>query len=79
MVQVDEYLKFDDDFPNNNEGYLIMCIHDELVFDFDKKSLGNAPQMIKKIMEDAGTDLGVKTPVDVERIDQKWSKGRLLK
>ena len=79
MIQVDNYLKFNDDFPDNNDGYLIMCIHDELVFDFDRKSLGDAPQKIRQLMEEAGIDLGVKTPVDVERIDQKWSKGRVLK
>ena len=79
MIMVDRELKYDDDFPANNKGYLIMCIHDELVFDFEKGRAKKAPAIIKATMEEAGKDLGVITPVDVKRVTQKWSEGKELK
>jgi hypothetical protein len=66
-----------------------MCIHDELVFDFDKWSCYSRRQdrkkktaskytsvadAIKSLMESAGDFFEVTTPVEVDRIDTRWSK-----
>jgi DNA polymerase-1 len=79
MIMVDQELKYDDDFPENNKGYLIMCIHDELVFDFELGKAKKVPTIIKAAMEEAGKDLGVITPVDIKRVTQRWSDGKELK
>jgi len=89
MISIDKWLQPDDDFPQNNHGKLIMCIHDELVFDFDKWSCYSRRQdrkkktaskytsvadAIKSLMESAGDFFEVTTPVEVDRIDTRWSK-----
>jgi DNA polymerase I-like protein with 3'-5' exonuclease and polymerase domains len=73
MIDANKWLSPDDDFPKNNVGKLIMCIHDELVFDFKKGKADGAAEKIKGIMETAGDLFGVVTPVDVDRIDNRWS------
>ena len=73
MIDANKWLSPDDDFPKNNVGKLIMCIHDELVFDFKKGKADGAAEKIKEIMEAAGDLFGVVTPVDVDRIDNRWS------
>ena len=73
MIDANKWLSPDDDFPKNNVGKLIMCIHDELVFDFKKGKADGAAEKIKEIMETAGDLFGVVTPVDVDRIDNRWS------
>ena len=58
---------------------LIMCIHDELVFDIAKEDYSK--DLVKKItecMEDAGKSLGVATPVDAKKVTTKWSQGKEL-
>jgi DNA polymerase I-like protein with 3'-5' exonuclease and polymerase domains len=77
MIAVSNWLKPDDDFPKNDKGKLIMCIHDELVIDYDKsvgrKKLSAVPRNIKRLMESAGDMFEIVTPVDVDRIDNRWS------
>ena len=58
---------------------LIMCIHDELVFDIAKKDFSeDLVKQITKCMEDAGKSLGVATPVDAKKVTTKWSQGKEL-
>lgn len=82
MVRVQEYL----DFLNSSstKGYfMVMQVHDELVFDFPKGS-GPDPwktnrakiRKIQKIMEEGGVDIGIPTPVGVEYHDESWAKGQ---
>lgn len=77
MIAVNDWLKPNDDFPQNDKGRLIMCIHDELVIDYEKsvgrKKLSAVPRRIKKLMESSGDLFDVVTPVDVDRIDNRWS------
>ena len=78
MIKLSAWLGMDDDHPENNPAHLIMCIHDELVFEFEKGKTRHAPKTIKSLMEEAGTELGVSTPVDVKRIPNRWSVGKVL-
>ena len=75
MIAVSNWLKPDDDFPKNDKGY--HGIHDELVIDYDKsvgrKKLSAVPRNIKRLMESAGDMFEIVTPVDVDRIDNRWS------
>ena len=58
---------------------LIMCIHDELVFDIAKEDFSeDLVKQITKCMEDAGKSLGVATPVDAKKVITKWSQGKEL-
>lgn len=58
---------------------LIANIHDELLFQFPKSypylSIGRT---IKRIMEKAGQDLGVNTPVEAKLITTNWAEGKKL-
>lgn len=78
MIKLSAWLGMDDDHPENNPAHLIMCIHDELVFEFEKGKTRHAPKTIKTLMEESGTELGVSTPVDVKRIPNRWSEGKVL-
>jgi len=62
--------------------YMILQVHDELVFDFPKGKgkkpwLTNLPKIrtIKRLMEQGGDDIGVPTPVEIEYHAEDWSKG----
>ena len=79
MININGWLKPQDDFPKEEEGHLIMCIHDELVLDFPKGKTQKLAEEIQKLMELAGTELGVTTPVDVDRIDSRWSDKKGMK
>jgi len=71
MIRVDRYLQA---LPPDY--HLIMTIHDELVFDFPQRK-GNAAiaRKICKLMETSGRDIGLPTPVDIQRIRTNWASG----
>jgi len=61
--------------------YMIMQIHDELVFDFPfEPDMGNLPkiQECKRLMELGGDDYGIPTPVDIEYNPENWSEGETV-
>lgn len=67
------------------DGYLILDVHDELVFDFPKR--GDPTQgdpkrsnlwrirKLQRLMEQGGEDIGVPTPVGCEYHPDNWSEG----
>lgn len=91
MIRCQEYL---DNFNENRvlkaRAYMIMQVHDEIVFDFPKSKLDptieykgfnrlrcNLPEIKKlaKLMERGGDDIGVPTPVSVEYHPDNWGEG----
>ena len=79
MIRCYKYLS---DLPGY---YLMMQIHDELVFDFPAGSgrepwRTNLPKIrkVRRLMEQGGEDLGVPTPVSVEYHSNNWSEGEGL-
>ena len=60
--------------------YMIMQVHDELVFDFPKGKKQNLPKIRKlaKLMEQGGDDIGIPTPVNIEYHAETWSEGVTL-
>tara|TARA_R110000803_G_scaffold3285_2_gene11184 strand:- start:11132 stop:13099 length:1968 start_codon:yes stop_codon:yes gene_type:complete len=73
MLRVYEYLK---DLPDY---HAVMTIHDELDFDFPKSNRNlEIIQDIADLMELSGDDIGMPTPVDVERHSINWSKKESL-
>jgi hypothetical protein len=83
MVRVQEFL---DDLNRRRKGgyYLIMQVHDELVFDFPRGQDGyktHQPIMreIAKLMAQGGEDIGVPTPVSCEYHPIDWSEGITVK
>lgn len=63
------------------DAYIVMDVHDELVFDFPASTSTtedtNLPKIsiLRKIMESCGDDIGVPTPVGIERHDISWDIG----
>jgi len=58
--------------------FMIMQVHDELVFDFPKSTMAESLkriQRIKRAMEKGGEDIGVPTTVGVEYHPHNWSEG----
>ena len=63
--------------------FMVMQVHDELVFDFPHmKNHGNLPKIrkIKRLMEEGGRDLvvstgSIPTPVSCEYHEHNWSEG----
>jgi DNA polymerase I-like protein with 3'-5' exonuclease and polymerase domains len=57
------------------DGYMILQVHDELVFDFPAGN--NLPKIrkLKRLMEQGGDDIGIPTPVSCERCVDNWSEG----
>ena len=61
--------------------WMIMQVHDELVFDFPYKARhGNLPKIkkIRRLMEQGGDDICIPTPVSIEYHDSNWSEGVTL-
>jgi DNA polymerase I-like protein with 3'-5' exonuclease and polymerase domains len=66
--------------------YMVMQVHDELVFDFPKGT-GKEPwqtnlpliKTIKGLMEQGGTDIGIPTPVSCEYHPVSWDVGLTIK
>ncbi len=83
MIRVQAYL----DKLNARKGskgyYMVMQIHDELVFDFPEEphsirhNLANLSKIrkIQKLMERGGDDIGLPTPVGIEYHPKTWSEG----
>lgn len=73
------------------DGWMVMQVHDELVFDFpkvgnpadDKGKVWTAKQTsnlwrvleLKRLMEQGGKDIGIPTPVNVEYHTESWAVG----
>lgn len=74
MVSCDEYMQ-------SSLGYLTLQVHDELVFDFKHTKVEPLTTLrgIKYRMEQAGMAVGVKTPVDCERIICDYASGKKVK
>lgn len=70
MVRCQDYL---DQYPGY---YLIMQVHDELVFDFPAGGKKNLPKirMIKRLMEKSGEDIGIPLKVSVSYHPNNWSE-----
>ena len=79
FVDCDRYLT---DTQGDHGGFTTLQVHDELVFDFEKRSQAKIESEViprlRKLMEDAGAFYGMKTPVDVDRITRSWAKGESL-
>lgn len=79
MIKVQAYLdQWNIGLKHRQGYYMIMQVHDELVFDFPQKSkMGNLPiiRKVQKIMESCGDDIGVPTPVSVTYHLNNWSEG----
>lgn len=73
------------------DGYLIMQVHDELVFDFPKSAVHPKDdtgrfrrsnlwrvRKIQSLMEQGGKDIGVPTPTSCEYHEHNWSEGVTL-
>jgi DNA polymerase I-like protein with 3'-5' exonuclease and polymerase domains len=89
MIRCDEQLgrwRRDDGF----DGYMVMQVHDELVFDFPQSirtvrapggklrtEYGNLGRIktIQRLMEQGGEDIGVPTPVSCECHAETWAEG----
>jgi len=71
MIRVQEYL------DTLKGSYMIMQVHDELVFDFPKAKKRNLPKIrkIAQLMEQGGEDIGVPTPVSIEYHPVSWDTG----
>ena len=74
MNRIDAYLQ-----TLGDEYKIIMTIHDELVFDFPKRKTNiRKVKVIKELMEQSGEDLGLPTPVEVDRIRTNWAEGESI-
>jgi DNA polymerase-1 len=61
---------------------LVLQIHDELIIETDSRGEYNTPQYISRItdlMQEAGSDMGINTPVDCDLITTDWGHGQLIK
>lgn len=58
----------------NHDPHLMMQVHDELIFNFpaSKKPPLKKLNTIRSLMEEAGAELGMKTPVDVDVVTDNW-------
>ena len=82
MIMVSDYLKSDCIFKHckikPEEAYLTLQVHDELVFDFPQEKFEGqhipALRQIVSLMEQAGEDIDMITPVDVEVTHTNWAE-----
>lgn len=61
------------------DGYIVMQVHDELVFDLPKGANGyktNLPKARKlaRLMSSCGDDIGIPTPVSIKYHDDNWAE-----
>tara|TARA_R100001086_G_scaffold248981_2_gene187289 strand:+ start:19616 stop:21556 length:1941 start_codon:yes stop_codon:yes gene_type:complete len=78
MIKLAEELGSNDEHPEDHANHLIMTIHDEIVVEAKGRGKSDIPDKMKQLMEEAGSELGVETPVDVKKITTKWSDGKEL-
>ncbi len=60
---------------------ILLQVHDELIFEVDDNPKYNNVKFLSSIiheMEQAGLDVGVKTPVEVKLIKDNWSSGQVV-
>jgi DNA polymerase-1 len=58
---------------------ILLQVHDSLIFEVDDTPKYNNVKFLSAVvkeMEQAGADLGVKTPVDIDMIKDDWSNGQ---
>jgi len=81
MIRVQEF--FDElNKKSIHKFYMVMQVHDELVFDFPK-GVGVEPwrtnygiiKEVMRLMALGGEDIGIPTPVSCEYHPDNWSKG----
>tara|TARA_E500000318_G_C3567988_1_gene216556 strand:+ start:3814 stop:5898 length:2085 start_codon:yes stop_codon:yes gene_type:complete len=80
MIKVSKYLRSKqlkvDMGSEPKDVKMIFQVHDELVFDFPKEikkgSHRKALRKITQLMEEAGTEMGMKTPVDIDVHTRNW-------
>jgi len=75
MIRCQGYL---DSIGSRNEYRMVMQVHDELVFDFPRRSgRGNLPKVrrLARLMALGGDDVGIPTPVSIEYHPNDWSTG----
>lgn len=70
MIECDKYLQSNPKY----RGSIVLQVHDELVFEFEIDPPLKVIKKLKSIMEKAGSDLGMITPVDASRVVRKWSE-----
>ncbi len=58
--------------------FMVMQVHDELVFDFPVGDNKKHLRKIKQLMEQGDDDIGVPTPVSCEAHAENWSQGESL-
>lgn len=58
------------------EGQLVLQVHDELVFNMPAKFSKIHGRKIKELMEQAGSEYGVNTPVSCELCTRGWNSGK---
>ena len=78
MIDVSQYMRSKqfrkDSGLKTGDAFMCLQVHDELVFDFPE--YGNHDKPLKRIcnlMEMAGEEVGMYTPVDVERTTTNWA------
>ncbi len=60
------------------DGYIIMSVHDEMVFDFPEDAEDWRIARMRELMEDGGDDIGVPTPTSCELHLVSWSEGEAV-
>ena len=79
MIRCQEYLdSYNADKPSYKHIYMIAQIHDELLFDFPKKSDQTIVLKLRQLMEQGGDDIGVPTTVNVEYHPICWAEGESI-
>ncbi len=74
MVRVQEYLNTLNTRSRLKNYFMIMQVHDELIFDFPKGKNRPKIRKIQKLMERGGDDIGVPTPVGIDYHPETWSE-----
>ena len=80
MVYCQEYLDRINKRKREGTGYyMVMQVHDEIVFDFPKGGRANLPKIrkLQKLMAKGGEDVGIPTPVSVEYHPNNWGETEL--
>jgi hypothetical protein len=62
------------------DGYMVLCVHDEAVYDLPS-GVDNTSRVdaLRKTMESCGFDIGIPTPVSVDRHTESWAVGEGVK
>jgi len=81
MIRCHEYLQ------TTRDRYMVMQVHDEIVFDFPKGGTRNGSSEstnlatalhLAELMEQSGEDIGVPTPVEVTYHPKTWAEGETI-